>query len=363
MKAAVCREFRAPLRMEDVTLASPTEDAVLVRIAACAICHSDLVYIDGGWGGDLPAVFGHEASGVVEQVGPDVQGLAPGDRVVVTMVRSCGTCPCCVAGLRGSCEADYPLAHRSPLLEKSGKPIGHGMKTGAFAEHAIVHQSQLVKIDSGLSFEVASLLACGAITGYGAVVNTARLPAGADVAVIGAGGVGLNSVQAAAIEGARRIIAVDIADEKLVAAEQFGATHGLRAGPNLGQTVRDITGGRGADFVFVTAGAKPAIDGCLDLLAPGGTAVLVGIPATGVLSSYDPGTLASASQSILGSKMGAADIQVDIPRLIRLYRENRLKLDELITETFAFDDINAALDTARAGSGLRNVVAFEDMAA
>jgi len=308
-------------------------------------------------------VFGHEASGIVERIGPEVIGFAPGDRVVITMLRSCGECPCCVAGLRGSCEADFPLARRSPLTDPAGTPIGQGMKTATFAERAVVHPSQLVKIGDSVPFDVASLLACGVITGYGAVVNTARMPPGADVAVIGTGGVGVNSVQAAAIEGARRIIAVDVSDEKLAAAEQFGATHRVRAGETLGQTVRAITGGRGVDYVFVTAGAKAAIDGCLELLAPGGTAVLVGIPASGVLSSYDPGTLASASQRILGSKMGASDIRVDIPRLIELYRAKTLKLDDLITGSFAFEDINAALDTARRGQGLRNVVTFGDRAA
>ena len=363
MKAAICREFRAPLRLEDVVLAPPEADSVLVRIAACAICHSDIIYIDGGWGGALPTVFGHEASGIVEQVGPSVSGLAPGDRVVITMVRSCGECPCCVVGLRGSCEADFPLSHRSPLTDVSGAPIGHGMKTAAFAERTVVHRSQLVKVDNDVPFGIASLLACGVITGYGAVMNTARVHPGADAVVIGTGGVGLNSVQAAALSGARRVIAVDIADEKLAAAEQFGATHRIRAGADLGRTVREITSGRGVDFVFVTVGAKAAIDSCLELLAPGGAAVLVGIPASGVLSNYDPGALAGASQRILGSKMGASDIQADIPRLIELYRAEKLQLDELISGTFAFEDINAALDTARGGRGLRTVVTFGGIAA
>ena len=331
MKAAICREFRAPLRLEDVVLAPPEADSVLVRIAACAICHSDIIYIDGGWGGALPTVFGHEASGIVEQVGPSVSGLAPGDRVVITMVRSCGECPCCVVGLRGSCEADFPLSHRSPLTDVSGAPIGHGMKTAAFAERTVVHRSQLVKVDNDVPFGIASLLACGVITGYGAVMNTARVHPGADVVVIGTGGVGLNSVQAAASFSSAISTAMTRRAPDSAAAEQFGA--------------------------------KAAIDSCLELLAPGGAAVLVGIPASGVLSNYDPGALAGASQRILGSKMGASDIQADIPRLIELYRAEKLQLDELISGTFAFEDINAALDTARGGRGLRTVVTFGGIAA
>ena len=360
MRAAVCRESGSPFVVEEVDLAPPETDEIVVRMGAVAICHSDVIFADGGWGGGLPAIYGHEAAGVVEAIGPGVDDLKPGDHVIVTLIRSCGRCPCCAAGLFGSCEHPFDRNSRSPLTDRQGRTIHQGLKTAAFAERSLVHRSQVVKIDFDLPFDVASLLACGVITGFGAVANSARMRADGDVVVIGAGGVGLNSVQAAAILGARRIMAVDVLDAKLDAAGLFGATHAVnarRADPL--EAVRDMTGGRGADYVFVTVGAKAAIDGCYPLLAPGGTAVIVGMPEDGVTSTFDPGALANASQRVIGSKMGAADIAADIPKLIALYQEGRLRLDELITGRFAFEDINQAMAAARAGTGLRSVLLFD----
>jgi len=280
--------------------------------------------------------------------------------VVITMVRSCGTCPCCAAGLYGSCEGDFALANQSPLTTPAGETVTHGLKTAAFAERVVVDRSQLVRVDDRIGFDAASLLACGVITGFGAVSNTARMPVGASAVVIGTGGVGLNCVQAARIRGANRIIAVDLSDERLDAAEALGATDRVRADGDVSAQVRALTAGRGADYVFVAAGAPPAINGAYELISRGGAVVLVGIPATGVLSTYDPGTLADSSQRILGSKLGASDIQKDIPALIELYHSGDLMLDELISARHPFEDINAALGAARRGEGIRQVVLMEE---
>ncbi len=359
MRAAICREFGQPLEIAEVELARPGPGEVRAELRAVAVCHSDVTFADGGWGGDLPAVYGHEAAGVVAEVGDGVSDFAPGDRVVITLVRNCGACPCCERNMRGSCETKFPLDAASPLSFPDGSPIIHGLRTAAFAEEVVVEQSQMVKIGSDIGFDVASLLACGVITGYGAVVNTAAVPPGRDVVVIGTGGVGLNAVQGAALTGARRVIAVDLSADKLEAAKAFGATDVIDSSvDNAVRQVRALTGGRGADFVFVTVGATEAMKQSYPMLAPGGASVLVGMAGVDARSTFNPLALSDGSRRILGSKMGQCDIRKDIPHLIGLYREGKLKLDELITARLPFDAINTAMDNVRNGIGLRNVIIF-----
>ncbi len=360
MKAAICRAFGAPFVIADIAIDDPCVDEVAIDVHACSICHSDIVYADGGWGGELPMVLGHEASGMVTRVGADVSNVSSGDRVIVTMVRSCGTCGCCSRGLYGSCETEFTRDPPGPLRDGAGNPISQGLKTAAFAEKAVVHHSQVVKIDEQIPFDVAALVACGVITGYGAVANSVTIWPGATTCVIGCGGVGLNAVQGAAINGASAVIAVDISSEKLAMARRFGATDALNStNCDMGTAIADLTGGRGADFVFVTVGAKSVIDAACSCLAPGGSVVLVGIPASGVMAKFDPVNLASYSQRIVGSKMGASDICTDIAHLLSLYRDGRLLLDELITARYQFDDINKAMAHARSGRGVKNVLLFD----
>lgn len=360
MKAAVCHAFGEPLAVEEVGIAEPGPGEVRVRVGACAICHSDISYAEGVWGGALPAVYGHEAAGVVESVGGGVSSVAPGDRVVVTLIRSCGHCRYCGRGLPVACETTFPLDETSPLTAADGSPVVHGLRTAAFAEYAVVDASQVVALPDDIAFDAASLLACGVITGLGAVVNTAKVRAGSSVVVIGTGGVGLNSVQGAALCGATPIIAVDLSGGKLEAARRFGATGTVNPSEaDVRQQVLSITGGRGADYVFVTVGARSAFDRSYGLLARGGAAVLVGMPAAGVMSEIDPGTLADRSQRILGSKMGSARIQIDIPNLVDLYRQGRIRFDELISARYPLDGINAAIAEVNRGEALRNVIVFE----
>jgi len=360
VKAAVCREFGAPLRIEDIDLAEPSTGEVKVKVAACAICHSDILFAEGAWGGELPAVYGHEAAGIVEQVGSGVRNVKPGDSVVVTLVRSCGQCSCCEQGYFGSCETVFPLDENSPLRSSADQAkVAHGLRTGAFAEYVVVESSQVVAIPNDVPMDSASLLACGVITGLGAVTNTAKVPAGATVVVLGTGGVGLNSLQGAVLCGAKTIIAIDRADDKLEAARNFGATHGINpTRENALQAVKKLTGGRGVDFVFVTVGAKSAIDQSYDMVAPGGAAVIVGMPALGVKSEFDIVTLVNETKRILGSKMGSSNIQVDIPNLVDLYQQGRLKLDELITARYPLEEINTAIAAVNRGEALRNVIVF-----
>ena len=359
MRAAVCRAFGAPLVIEDVHLDPPGPGEIEVDMAACAVCHSDILYADGAWGGTLPAVYGHEASGVVRAVGPGVDCFAPGDHVVATLIRSCGRCPSCARGVEVTCEARFPLDARSPLSCTDGQVLAHGLRTGAFAERIVVDASQAVAIPKDVPFDAASLLACGVITGFGAVVRTAALRPGASAAVIGVGGVGLNVVQALAVAGAHTIIALDLVEAKLAAARRFGATHALGADdPLAAARVRGLTEGRGADYVFVAAGARPAFEQAFALTARSGAVVLVGMPASGVTVAIDPGTIAGDNQRILGSKMGEARIRDDIPRLVALYRDGRLKLDELISGRYPLERINEAIASSKSGAALRNVIVF-----
>jgi S-(hydroxymethyl)glutathione dehydrogenase / alcohol dehydrogenase len=214
IKAAVCHEFGTPLTVEDVDLRAPEAGEVEVQLQACAICHSDIHYADGAWGGSLPAVYGHEAAGRVAAVGAGVRGVAVGDPVVVTLIRACGSCASCAGGHPVMCETSYD-GDKGPLKTVDGGKLHQAMASGAFAERVVVHQSQVVRLPEGIDMAAASLLACGVITGVGAVVNAAGLRPGQDVVVIGAGGVGLNAVQGARIAGARRIVAVDMSDDKL----------------------------------------------------------------------------------------------------------------------------------------------------
>ncbi len=360
MKAAVCYEFGKPLVVEDLALSPPGQGAVKVKLKACAICHSDIHYMEGAWGGTLPAVFGHEASGIVEEVGADVAGVSPGDHVLVTLLRACGQCFYCDQGDPNMCEGSVPLDAESPLQASNGAEIKQGLRTGAFAEYVVVDESQVAVIPKELPFDSASTLSCGVITGLGAVVNTAKVPSGSSVVVIGTGGVGLNSVQGAALCGAQRIIALDISDAKLEAAKSFGATHTINsAKEEPREAVRGLTNGRGADFVFVTVGSTKAIEQGLGQLRKVGTLVIVGMPPEGAKAAFEALDFADQSQRILGSKMGNTRLRVDIPKLVDLYQQGRLKLDELVSNRYQLEQINEAIASVKESEALRNVIVFD----
>lgn len=364
VKAAICRDFKQALSVEDITLDAPQANEVSVKLAACAICHSDIFYMDGAWGGVLPAVYGHEASGTIEAVGSLVTNYKVGEKVLVTLIRSCGHCHSCLQGEQVLCSHDFPRESNSALKDKNGKSITQGLRTAAFAEKVVVDQSQIVHLrdnqgESDIPMDVASLLSCGVITGLGAVVNTAKMRFGASVVVIGCGGVGLNTIQGARLAGAAEIIAVDIEPEKLKIAEKFGATIGLNPKEgDLRAMIKKATAGKMADYVFVTVGAKQAFDQAPSLIGRKGKVVLVGMPPTGVTSEYDPSMIAALGQEVIGSKMGDTILPLDIPNLLTLYRQGRLKLDELVSNRYPLSEINQAIDEVRKGKVLRNVIIF-----
>jgi Zn-dependent alcohol dehydrogenase len=358
IKAAVCHAFGEPLRIETVDLRGPETGEVEVTLKAVAICHSDISYADGAWGGSLPAVYGHEAAGIVTGIGAGVTDVAIGDTVVATLIRSCGTCPSCSAGKPTICGTPYD-GDQGPLKTATGGKLHQAMATGGFAEKIVVDQSQIVPIPTTMPMDAASLLACGVITGVGAVVNAANFRAGQDAVVIGAGGVGLNAIQGARIAGARRIVAVDMSPEKLTIAKEFGATHGVLASEDKPWRAAKDALGRGADAVFVTVGAAPVYDTAPRYLAYGGKVIMVGMPATGATSSYEPANFAAVGQSLVGSKMGDVVIKRDIPWMADLYDQGRLKLDELISGRWSLDQINQAIADTKTGAARRNVIMFD----
>ncbi|MCB1366228.1 MAG: Zn-dependent alcohol dehydrogenase [Rhodobacteraceae bacterium] len=359
MKAAICREFNKPLVIEEVNLRPPLAGEVEVRLAAVAICHSDILYAEGAWGGSLPAVFGHEAAGHVVAVGAGVTGYAEGDAVVVTLIHSCGHCVPCNHGQPARCETGVDRDH-GPLTTADGGPLHYGLQTAAFAERVVVHASQLARIPADMPMDSACLLACGVITGVGAATNTAKIRPGSSVVVIGAGGVGLNAIQGAAICGAAKIIAVDLSAEKLAAAREFGATDGVLASEDKPhRVVKALNGGRGVDYVLVTVGAISAYQSAPQYLCRGGMLVMVGMPPSGAEVRYEPVNIAAASHVIAGSNMGDTMLTRDIPYLVDLYQQGRLKLDELVTRRYRLEQINEAIADTVAGNARRNVIVFD----
>jgi S-(hydroxymethyl)glutathione dehydrogenase / alcohol dehydrogenase len=352
-RAAVCHRFGEPFSLEDVSLSGPREGEVRVQLEACAICHSDVAYADGAWGGSVPTVLGHEACGLVAETGPGVASLRPGQRVVVSLIRHCGACGRCRSGEPALCTAAFGLDERSPIALAGGGRIAQGLRCGAFADEVVVHASQVVPVPRHLPAASLSVLGCAVLTGVGAAERAGAVRSGDTVVVLGAGGVGLNAIQGAVIAGAGAVIAIDVADEKLAAARVFGATAAVNA-----RTADPAAAVEAADVVIATAGSARAVEQGLALLRRGGTLVVVGMPASGEEARFDPTQLAHDGMRIVGTKMGSARPADDIPRLVALYEDGRLKLDELVTATYPLDRINEAADAMRRGEAIRNVIVF-----
>jgi NDMA-dependent alcohol dehydrogenase len=359
LKAAVCYEFGKPLVVEEVNIDPPRQGEVKVKMAATAICHSDIHLVRGEIPGKLPFIAGHESAGYVEEVGKGVTSVKPGDPVVVSLLASCGKCRYCLTGRSNLCNASWPLDRETRFHIKKGQDLIQAFKTGSFAEYTVVDKSQVVKIPADMPLDRAALLACGVITGFGAVVNRARVEVMSSCVIIGIGGVGLNAVQGAAISGAYPIIAVDISDKKLKAARDFGATHTVNsAKEDAIKAVKGLTGGDGADYVFVTVGSAEAVRQGFAMSGPRGMTVIVGIPRFTDTVSFPPFMFIKDERVLTGSFMGTTQLQTEIPRLIELYKAGILKLDELITGRYPLEQINEAIESVEKGEALRNVIVF-----
>ena len=359
MKAAVCYEFGKPLVVEEVTLDPPQRGEVKIRLAATGICHSDIHDIKGELPGPLPFVGGHECAGYVAELGEGVTSVKPGDPVVVTFLSPCGKCVYCVSGFPHLCQAEWRLDRESPLRNRRGQRLAAKVKVGGFAEYVVVEECQVVRIPGDMPIDRAALLACGVITGFGAVVNRMQVKALSSVVVIGAGGVGLNAIQGAAFVGAYPVIAVDILDTKLAATRTFGATHTVNASKeDAVNAVRRLTSGRGADYVFVTLGSIAAIRQGFAMTGPRGAAVIIGLPPASEKLTLAPLEFVRDERTLTGCFMGSVRPSIDIPHLVELYQAGRLKLDELITGRYPLEKINEAIASTERGEALRNVIVF-----
>ena len=288
-------------------------------------------------------------------------GIAIGDRVLVSLLRSCGHCERCEAGSPAQCTAAYAIDSNPRLSDEQGRPVRAGLRVGGFAGSVVVDASQVVKLPAHVADDVACLISCGVLTGFGAAINTAKVQVGDAVAVVGCGGVGLNCVQGAALAGALPLVAIDVNDEKLEQALAFGATDAIKAaGEDAAGRARAFTEGRGFDVVMTAVGNAQAIEQALPLLAPEGALVVVGMPPYDQRVSLNATDLAHFGQRILGCKLGDARLRVDVPKLFRLYRSGRLRLDELVASRRPLDEINEAIALARRSRDLRHVIVFPD---
>jgi len=362
MKAAVLYELKTPLRVEDVDLDPPRAHEVRVKIAANGVCHSDWSVIHGVLRSPLPVVLGHEGAGVVDEVGPEVTLVKPGDHVVLSFAPYCGRCYYCALGRPVLCENMRIVMGKGTLLDgtcrlkKAGRDLFHMAGLSSFAQYAVVSEVACVRIPESVPLDRACLVGCGVMTGVGAAINTARVEPGASAVVIGCGGVGLNVIQGCALAGAATIIGIDLVDRKLEYARQFGATHALNAGrEDVVKAVRGLTDGRGADYAFEVIGLGKTIEQAYNLTRSGGTTVVVGAAAREETVTL-PAWSFLGEKIIKGSLYGSTRPHVDIPRLIDLYVKKKLKLDELITRTYPLDQVNEAMAALEKGEVARSVV-------
>ncbi len=364
MKAAVLDGIGAQFEVREVDLDKPKSGELLVKVAASGLCASDLNAVDGKRKlVPFPAVIGHEASGVVVEVGPDTIGFATGDHVIMSIVPNCGTCDYCASGRPNYCSTAGNamsvggLFDGTSRLSQNGEKLNHFLTVASFAEYVVVPASGAVVIPKEMPLDRAALISCAVLTGYGAVMNTAKVKAGSRVAVFGCGGVGLNIVQGARMAGATTIIAVDVTEEKLELARKVGATHTINAATSDPVAeVKRICGG--VDYAFEALGRESTIQQAWATVDVDGGLILVGLLKNGATVSLEAGPFVN-EQYIKGCYFGSANLQEDVPKLVKSYLNGHLFLDELISERIGLEGLNVAFDRLRAGEGARNVLVFD----
>jgi len=362
VKAAVLFAWGEPLKIESLSLKPPRDNEVSVKLVASGVCHSDLSVVRAALPLPPPVVLGHEGAGIVEEVGKDVQNLKPGDHVVLSWVENCGKCHFCTVGRPHLCDANAQamMAGEEFVFEKDGLPIARMIGVGSFAERTVVRASSAIKIRDDIPLDRACLVGCGVMTGVGAAMNTAAIRPGNTAAVFGCGGVGLNVIQGAALCGAARIIAVDLMPKKLEMARVFGATDTINAKEigDVPEAIRSLTGGLGVDFAFEAIGASAVITQAFNSLGRGGKVVLVGVPPLGEETPLPGFTLALDEKGIIGSLYGSANVKRDMPMLLDLYMQKRLKLDELVSRRIQLEQVNQAFEDMEKGEVARSVITF-----
>ncbi len=353
-----------PLRIREVELDPPGPGEVRVKVLAAGLCHSDLSVITGDRPRPVPMVLGHESAGEVLECGPGVTDLAPGDRVAMVFMPSCGGCLPCAEGRPALCEPGAAANGAGTLLggarriRLDGQPVNHHIGVSCFAEQAVLSRRSCVKVDADLTPAEAALFGCAVLTGVGAVINTARVQAGSSVAVLGLGGVGFSALLAAVASGAREIVALDLSDDKLALAQSLGATATFNAAqPDAAEAVRALTRG-GVDHAFEMAGAIPAMELAWRITRRGGTTVTAGLPHPDKRFALPPVQMVAEERTLRGSYIGSAVPARDIPRYIELYRRGKLPVDRLMGERLTLDDINRGFDRMASGQAMRDVVLF-----
>ena len=370
IRAAVLRESglprpyceSKPLQIEEVELDGPKRGEVLVQIKAVGLCHSDLVAINGERGKPMPIVIGHEAAGIVVELGEGVQGFDKGDHVVPTYVASCGHCEMCAVGRPALCEpatmtnADAVLWDGTTRLHKNGQRIHHHSGVAGFAEYAVMSKDALIKIDKSIPFEHAALFGCGVVTGVGALLNTAGVKPGEHVAVVGLGGVGLSALLAAVAAGAGRIIALDLNPQKLQMARELGADFAINAADSdCVSQVREATLG-GSHVAVETAGSAKALETAYQITRRGGTTVTAGMPGPEAKITLSHLSLSAEERCLKGSYMGSCVPKRDIPRYLSMFQDGKLPVDKLLSRTIGFNDLNAAMDRLDDAATVREIL-------
>lgn len=372
VKSAVLREIGAqtpyeesqPIQIEELELDSPERGEVLIQIKAASLCHSDLSVMNGSRPRPLPMALGHEAAGVIVEVGEGVVGLEVGDHVACVFVPSCGQCGPCREGRPALCEPGA-VANTAGTLLGGGQRlhnaegvVNHHVGVSAFSEYAVVSRNSVVKVSKDIPFEKAALFGCAVITGVGAVVNTAGIKLGSTVAIVGLGGVGLSALLGAIAAGASRIVAVDINETKLKQAKELGATDTFNSkDPDVVEQIRQATGG-GLDYAFETAGVVPAMEVAYSITKRGGTTVTTGLPHPEHKFSFPYLSLTAEERTLKGSYIGSCVPSRDIPRYMNLFQEDRLPVDKLITDFISLDEVNKGFDILAKGDSSRIIIKF-----
>jgi S-(hydroxymethyl)glutathione dehydrogenase/alcohol dehydrogenase len=363
-KAAICRELNKPVVVETISVDSPKRGEVMVKLAACGVCHSDLSAVNGTIPLPPPLVLGHEGAGEVIEVGEGVTGVAVGDHVVSNFIYMCGKCRFCAGGRPVLCIEQGKALLTPPegtprIKDKDGKPLNIFSGCGVMAEYATLSVENVVKIDSKIPLDRAALVGCAVTTGVGAVFNTAQVEPGSSVAVFGCGGVGLNAIQGAAIAGAERILAIDTMQAKLDMAKKFGATDVLLTVPGQDPTkeIKKLTGG-GPDYAFECVGSGALAELALKVIRRGGKAVIVGVARSTDAASIRPMGMVFEEKTLQGSLFGSCVPRIDYPRMLQLYMAGKLKLDELITKRYRIDEAPQAFADLESGKNARGVIVF-----
>lgn len=363
-RAAVLWQVGTPWSIEDVELDAPQAHEVLVRVEAAGMCHSDDHMRTGDGAALLPTIGGHEGAGVIEEIGPGVEGLEVGDHIVFSFTPACGRCRWCAIGRSNLCDYGQFLMQGGMIsggyrAHVDGKDVGTLSLIGSFAERTVVHETSIVKIDKDIPFEIACLLGCGVPTGWGSAVNIGQVQPGETAVVVGIGGIGANAIQGARLAGAQHIVAVDPVPFKLDQAKTFGATHTAPSMEAAMEVVRDITYGAMADVGVCTIGIVEGwmIQPFLDLVSKGGRAVLTGMArSTDESPRLGMQLFSLFEKSLLGTIYGGCNPRSDIPRLASLYKAGKLQLNELVTRTYTLDQINEGYDDMLAGRNIRGVI-------